>query len=93
MNKGTEPLLNCSNGTFNFADVTVGGNDVEIDVREIVFDTVEFGVAVNAGEDEASGGVRIANSAELFDDGWTRTVWDRGASSELEITGDGVQKA
>ena len=73
--------------------MTVGGDDVEVDVREIVADAVEFGVAVYVDDGEATGGVKGHYSEELLANGRAGAVADRGNGPKMNVARNRVKEA
>ena len=92
MEEGAKVLLDGANGSFDLADVTVGGDDVEVKVQEVVADAFEFGVAVNVDHVETTGGVKSNDSKELLANGWASAVANRGNGPEMDVAGNCMEK-
>jgi len=52
---GARTLLDCPDGPFDFANVIIGGGDVQSRGKYVVADASEFHVGVKVGDVETSG--------------------------------------
>ena len=82
MRTGAKALLDRADGTFGFADVTVGRDNVHRHGEEGRSRTLS----------EATGGVDIDIRLEQFNYGPTRAVSDRMGRTVADIAGDGVEE-
>ena len=55
MDCGARTLLDCPDGPFVFANVIIGGGDVQSRGKYVVADASEFHVGVKVGDVETSG--------------------------------------
>ena len=92
MRTGAKALLDRADGTFGFADVTVGRDNVHRHGEEGRSRTLKLVVAVYVANREATGGVDIDIRLEQFNYGPTRAVSDRMGRTVADIAGDGVEE-
>ena len=57
MDAGAGALLDGPIGTFDFTDVIVGRNNVKVDGKHVVADTLELSVGVDVADDETADGI------------------------------------
>jgi hypothetical protein len=88
----TETLLNCTDGSFDFTDVTVGGDDVHGDGTNIVTDAVKFIVGVDVTHSETAGTVDVDDRLDYGEDGLVSAVCDVGDGPETNSAGNSVKE-
>jgi hypothetical protein len=85
-----EGLLDGANGTFDFANVTIRGNDVEMDGGKSKACALKFLVPVDVNNVETADGVKVDGGLKLGDNGFGRAVGDWGNSTEADVARDCV---
>jgi hypothetical protein len=58
---GAKTLLDGADGAVDFTNVSVGSNESEMNIGEIVLDTLKLGVAVYVSDSETLGSVEGTN--------------------------------
>jgi hypothetical protein len=79
-------------GALNLADMTVGGDDLEMKGSKVSASALELVVTVNGANDETPLGVHGDDGAEFLGDRVLRAVGDGGGSPKLNVAGDGVDE-
>ena len=93
MSTGADALLDRADGTLDFADVAVGGNEVEVHGLERVAHTGEYLVGMDVDNVETAVCVKADHGGEkLLLDGLKFAVGDRADGAEHEVAGDSVKE-
>ena len=92
VNIRAETLFDGANRAFNFTNVAVGSDDVDVDGGESCPEGAKFVVAVDIHDLETTGGVEFDHLAEFCEDGFGGTIRDGNGSAETDVTGDGVKE-
>jgi hypothetical protein len=90
--KRAEPLLDGAYGSFDFSDVSIGSNNVEMNRGKVGSNGGKFMVTVNIGDGKTADGIKIDDTAEFFGDGRSGAVGDRDGGAETYVTRDGVKE-
>ena len=89
---GANALLNGPDGPFNFANMTVGGDNIESDGKEGVSDALKFVVSVNIADGETARGIGVYDVGEAGKHGIAAPVGDGEHCAVAEVTRDGVKE-
>ena len=85
-------LLDGADGALDFANVSIGRNDVEMDGEDVGSDTVELFVGVDVFDDDTAEGIELDDVASVFEYRGVRPVGDLNGCAVSNATGNGVQK-
>ena len=93
MNTRAETFFDRSNRALDFADMTIGRDDVQLDRSEFVVDAVEFVVTVYVADVESAVLVQGSSVKQLLEDHRRfAAVGNRENSAEPKVSGNGVKK-
>ena len=90
MHGGAYTLLDCSDGSFDLADVGVSGCGVEGDGRQVISKALELRISVHITNNKPTLGVHVDDSWEMLHDGSACAVRDQDRASEADAPVNGV---
>jgi hypothetical protein len=90
--KRTEPLLDGPDGTFNFTNVALGGNNVEMNGGKGGLDAGEFMVPMDVGDLETPDGIQVEYARKFLGDGGGVAVGYGDSRTETNVTRDGMKE-
>ena len=74
MNDGTDTLVDCTDGSFNFANMVVLWGNVQLTGKEIIFDAIEFMVTMNFRYEKPTTVVNSEDIGDVFQQRSLRTI-------------------
>lgn len=87
---GAKAFFDCADGSLDFTNVAIGGNNVEMSRRQGQAGAFKFIVAVYVADGETADGVKLDHSCELVDDGFGRAIRDENDGAETDVARDCV---
>jgi hypothetical protein len=92
MYKRSKTLLDGADGPLNFANVAVSGNNVKVNVREMVADAFKFMIAVDVAEKETALRILVDDGSERTNNGGPGPVGDWCNGAEAKVARNGVKE-
>lgn len=92
MHSGAKALLNGTDGSLDFADVTVGGDNVKVHGVEGLPNALKFLVGMQGTDVETTSFIKADDGFERLQHRGASTVGDGADGPEVDVAGDGVKK-
>ena len=92
MDESADALLDCTDGAFDFADVIVGGDNVELSGKEVKFEAIKFKVGMDVGNGKAAAFVKTFNEQRFAEESGFGSVRQGSDRAEIEFARDGVKE-
>ena len=93
MGAGAGPFLDGSVRPFDLADVTVGGDGLEVNGRKVVTEAFELLVAVHVPDGETPAGVEADNGSKFGQDGRRFPIRNGRGGAKVKVARDGVDES
>ena len=92
MDESADALLDCTDGAFDFADMVIGGDNVELSGKEVKFDAVKFKIGVDVGNGKTAAFVKAFDEHRFAEESGFGAVRQGSDGAEIEFARDGVKK-
>lgn len=92
MYKRSKTLLDGADGPLNFANVAVRGDNVEVNVREMIADAFKFMIAMDVAEKETTLRILVDDGSERTNNGGAGPVGEWCNGAETKVARDGVKE-
>ena len=89
---GAESLFDSLDGPLDFADVTIGRDNVHVDQVDIFPDAFKFVVGVNVNDNKTAGAAKVDHKVELAKDGAVRSVRDGSDGTKTDVPQNGMKE-
>ena len=86
-------MLGSAVRAFDLPNVVIGGDDIEVDGKDVIADTFKFGmIGVDVTDEETADCVKFDDGLGLLEDGGLFAIGNSGDGAELDVTRDCVKK-
>lgn len=93
MKRGTEALLDCTDGALDFANGAVSGHDIHHKGKEVGADALKLMVCMNIADGKTTSVVQSNGGGRLAEDGFVGAVGDILHSTKTNLARNRVQEA
>ena len=90
MDACAETFFDGADGAFNLANVTVGGDNVDVDGAYVVANAVKLVVNVKVADLESAACIELDDGGDFLEDCGVFSVWDGAHGAELNVPRDSV---